>query len=211
MIPSSYFQIKEPSRQLGHDPVNSSLICKHLSHHASHPACPLTLPHILESALTPPLPINWPFENYLQFYSFSGCSFIPSLVWYPAIQPTIVTASLFSLDLSSPSSRMPEKLMLLSSARLTCLLPFPDRKFVPVTSNATDWTSCSVGHAYMRDSLVWSHSSNFIPHFSALHTKMHLHCTNTLHTHTHTCMLIHTCIYMYTLAHIYSDTHTSQI
>ena len=87
MIPSSYSQITEPSRQLGCDPVNISLICKHLSHHASHPACPLTLPHILESALTPPLPINQPFENYLQFYSFSGCSFIPSLCGMPPSSP----------------------------------------------------------------------------------------------------------------------------
>ena len=104
-------------------PVNISLICKHLSHHASHPPCLVTLSRILESALTPPLPSNWPFENYFQLL-LQRLFFHPKPVSNPSIQPTIVTASLFSLALLSPSSRMPEKLMLLSSsARLTCLYP----------------------------------------------------------------------------------------
>ena len=87
MIPSTYSQMKEPSRQRGPGPINISLICKHLSHHASHPACLVTLPRILESALTPPLPSKWPFENYFQCYSFSGCSFIPSLCGIPPSSP----------------------------------------------------------------------------------------------------------------------------
>ena len=191
--------MREPRRQRGPGPINISLICKHLSHHTSHPACLVTLPRILESALTPPLPSKRPFENYFQCYSFSGCSFIPSLCGIP---PS-----------SSPSSPPPSFLWICS-----LLLPGCQKSscFSPLLQG---WHACTLPRLDVCSSHFRCHRLNLLlcgscPYgeFPSLTPYFQLHSPFLCFAHKNASPLYqhtaHTHIYMHAHIHMYIHVHT---
>lgn len=102
MIAVPCSETRKPSWLPGPDSFHMLLIYKPIGqHHVSL----VTLPHSLDSALTPPFPTNRPSEKYFLFHFFSNWSFLPMLCGI--LPSSLPSPPQFFPDLTCPPSNEP--------------------------------------------------------------------------------------------------------
>lgn len=167
---------------------------------------------MLESALTPPLPINQPFENGVQFY-FRGCSFLPSLRGIPPFSPPLLPHSFpWICSLLLPGCQKTNATLFFCKTDMACALPCPTVYPSPLKCYRINSLLCGSCPRRGFPSLTPSFQLHF-PFLCFKHKCIHIIPTHTAHAQTY--MHTHTHVYIasvqsYTPAHIYSDTYTLQ-